>query len=128
MKQALEEDFAVPVTWVEDRSTDTAQNARFSAVILKDAGITSIILVTHATDMPRALALFTATGLTVTPAPTCFPDTSDDFPEDLIPRMSALDQSWMSIYEVLASAWRTVSRSHGGSRYAKAVQARAPNS
>jgi len=109
MKQALEEDFAVPVTWVEDRSTNTAENARFSAAILKDAGITSIVLVTHATDMPRARALFAATGLTVIPAPTRLPSTKSDFPEDLIPSMSALDQSWMSIYEMLASAWRTVS-------------------
>ncbi|TAK99046.1 MAG: YdcF family protein [Rhodospirillaceae bacterium] len=108
MKQALEEDFGVPVTWVEDRSTDTAENARFSGAILKDAGITSIVLVAHAIDMPRAFTLFSKMGLTVTPAPTCFPSTRSSFPQDLFPSMSALDQSWMSVYEVLASAWQAV--------------------
>ncbi|TAL03747.1 MAG: YdcF family protein [Rhodospirillaceae bacterium] len=105
MKQALEEDFDVPVTWVEDRSADTIENARFSAEILKSAGITTIVLVTHATHMPRAMALFMATGLTVIPAPTGFPQAIDIFPADLIPRMAALDQSQEAIYEPLAGLW-----------------------
>jgi len=84
---------------------DTAENARFSAAILKDAGLTTIVLVTHATHMPRAMALFTAAGLAMIPAPTGFPQTVDVLPADLIPRMAALDQSQEAIYELLAGLW-----------------------
>lgn len=72
MQRALREDFAWPARWVEDRSANTRQNARFSAAMLKQAGITRILLVTHAVHMPRARAYFQAAGLQVTPAPMGF--------------------------------------------------------
>jgi uncharacterized SAM-binding protein YcdF (DUF218 family) len=69
MRAMLEEELSVPVRWVEDRSRDTAENAVLSAAILKDGGIGSIVLVTHAFHMPRARAAFEAVGLVVYPAP-----------------------------------------------------------
>jgi uncharacterized SAM-binding protein YcdF (DUF218 family) len=105
MKLALEEDFAVPVKWVEDKSADTIENARFSSAILKDAGIHTIVLVTSAPHMPRAQDLFVATGLTVIPAPTGFASYVRYAPATLIPRMAALDESESAIYEILAHSW-----------------------
>jgi uncharacterized SAM-binding protein YcdF (DUF218 family) len=55
---------------LEDRSLSTRQNARFSALLLRQRGISRILLVTSATHMPRALELFEAEGLQVVPAAT----------------------------------------------------------
>lgn len=62
--------WGVPLRWAEDRSRDTAQNARESFAQLAPEGVTRIALVTHAWHMPRAQAEFAAAGFTVTPAPT----------------------------------------------------------
>ncbi|MBD5803016.1 hypothetical protein AZOA_24490 [Azoarcus sp. Aa7] len=72
MQAALEEDFRVPVRWVERASLDTQQNGRFSAVPLHAAGVRRILLVTHAAHMPRAQAAFEDAGLQVIPAPTAW--------------------------------------------------------
>src|SRR3954451_11009851 len=39
MKEALEQEFHVPVRWVEGRSDNTHENARFSAELLRGAGV-----------------------------------------------------------------------------------------
>ncbi|WP_169132534.1 YdcF family protein [Aromatoleum evansii] len=72
MQATLEEDFRVPVRWVEKASLDTQQNARFSALPLRAAGVSRILLVTHAAHMPRAQAAFEDAGLQVIPAPTAW--------------------------------------------------------
>ncbi len=72
MAESLRSDFGVTVQWMEGRSLDTADNARYSAEILKDAGIKTIALVTTALHMRRAVYEFRHTGLIVIPAPTAF--------------------------------------------------------
>ena len=72
MKTAMEEDFRVPVRWMETASLDTRQNAEFSAPQLHAAGVRRILLVTHAAHMPRAQAAFEDAGLQVIPAPTAW--------------------------------------------------------
>jgi uncharacterized SAM-binding protein YcdF (DUF218 family) len=109
MKKALEEDFAVPVKWAEDRSFDTIENAKFSAAILRENNIGTILLVTDAPHMPRALPLFQATGLTVIAAPTDFAPARDYWPADLIPRMAAFERSQTAVYEYMAVIWHSLS-------------------
>lgn len=72
MKAVLEEDFRVPVRWVENRSRDTRQNADFSAGMLRQSGVKRIVLVTHAAHMRRSVEAFEHAGLEVIPAPTAF--------------------------------------------------------
>ena len=72
MKETLEEDFRVPVKWVEGRSLDTRQNADFSAQMLLPAGVKRVVLVTHAAHMRRSVEAFEHAGLAVIPAPTAF--------------------------------------------------------
>jgi uncharacterized SAM-binding protein YcdF (DUF218 family) len=55
---------------LEDGSRTTYDNARYSAELLKELGARKILLVTSATHMRRAEALFAAQGLEVVPAPT----------------------------------------------------------
>ncbi|MFC5476132.1 YdcF family protein [Paraherbaspirillum soli] len=72
MARALREDFATPVKWLEQGSDNTAENAKFSAAILKQAGVRKIILVTDAMHMPRSQMMFAEAGLEVAAAPTIF--------------------------------------------------------
>lgn len=72
MAALLKAEFGVPVRWVEDGSRDTRENASKSALMLKAAGVKRILLVSHASHLPRAVPLFQAQGLTVIPAPTGF--------------------------------------------------------
>ncbi len=82
MADTLNNSFNVNVTWQEDKAKNTADNAIFSAAILKENGIDSIYLVTHAWHMPRAVMMFVKEGLKVTPAPTIF--TFDVIDPDLV--------------------------------------------
>lgn len=65
------------LTWLDNSSKDTAQNARVLAPMLRQSGVERIALVTHAWHMPRSLRAFEATGLHVLPAPMGFIESSD---------------------------------------------------
>jgi len=58
--------------WKESDSRNTFEDALYSAKILKEKGISRIILVTSALHMPRSVGLFEKQGLEVVPAPTDF--------------------------------------------------------
>ncbi len=51
-------DFGQQLKWLEDRSHDTRENAARSVPLLKQAGVTRIVLVTHGWHMPRAQKMF----------------------------------------------------------------------
>ncbi|UXH80312.1 YdcF family protein [Roseateles amylovorans] len=54
------EQFGFTPRWLEDRSADTRDNARFSAEMLKGQGIRRVVLVTHDVHMRRAIRAFRA--------------------------------------------------------------------
>lgn len=67
-------EFGRPLRWTEDQSRDTRENAMQSLAVLKPAGITRIVLVTHKYHMRRALRDFRdaaqrSGGVEVTAAP-----------------------------------------------------------
>ena len=70
-----EKDYGRPLTWTETESRDTRENAVRSVAILKPAGVTDLVLVTHGFHMPRAVRAFqaeaqrTGTPMRVWPAP-----------------------------------------------------------
>lgn len=72
MKAVLEDEFGVPVRWVEAASRDTEESASLSAQLLKARGVTRIALLSHGWHLPRAIPLFERQGLEVTPAPMGF--------------------------------------------------------
>lgn len=72
MKAVLGDDFRANVKWVEGKSRNTAENARFSAALLAEAKIRHVYLVTQAWHMRRAARDFESAGIQVTPAPTGF--------------------------------------------------------
>jgi uncharacterized SAM-binding protein YcdF (DUF218 family) len=102
---AFLQDLGVPAQAIvmEETSRNTRQNAAFSAALLKARGIEHILLVTSALHMPRALALFNAQGLQVTPAPTDF-EASQEPPPGLLawlPDAGALNGSALAMKELV---------------------------
>jgi uncharacterized SAM-binding protein YcdF (DUF218 family) len=53
-------DFGRPLKWIEENSRDTRENAARSVALLRKSGIKHIVLVTHGSHMPRAVAAFEA--------------------------------------------------------------------
>jgi uncharacterized SAM-binding protein YcdF (DUF218 family) len=107
MADILDREFAVKARWQEIRSRTTAENATMSAVILKEAGVNRIVLVTQAFHMPRAVRLFRSAGLEVIPAPTDFKTDSNASIAfgSLLPRISAMRNSYFALHEWLGIAW-----------------------
>jgi uncharacterized SAM-binding protein YcdF (DUF218 family) len=105
MQRVLVNEFGVPVRWVEDRSIDTHENAALSAEILKRDGIKSVLLVTHAWHMRRAMAAFEAAGLEPVAAPTRFIHPPTPIARDFVPDASALRASYYALHEWIGLLW-----------------------
>ena len=105
MKRTLEEDFRVAVRWTEDQARDTFQNARDSQALLQAEGIETVLLVTHAWHMPRAVFSFETAGLRVIAAPTRFTFPLEPRMTDFWPSMGALRASYYGLHEWLGLAW-----------------------
>jgi uncharacterized SAM-binding protein YcdF (DUF218 family) len=97
----LARSFHIRVRWREARSRDTFQNARFSAQLLRAAGVSRILLVTDADHEWRAANEFSAAGLQVLPAPTGLLGTHTRDAFDFLPNSTALAHSTEALYELL---------------------------
>ena len=105
MKSVLENDFHVPVKWVENASNNTRENAYNSFAVLKRDGITHIALVTHAWHMPRAIREFEQAGFKVIPVSTAY---TTRYKTDLlafIPTAEALLKSRLFLHEIIGMLW-----------------------
>jgi uncharacterized SAM-binding protein YcdF (DUF218 family) len=109
MEATLTAEFGVPVRWVEDRSIDTHQNATRSAEMLKRDGVGSVLLVTHAWHMRRAMLAFQSAGLAPVAAPTRFIRPSRPIWQDFIPDASALRASYYALHEWAGLLWYYIS-------------------
>ncbi|MFC5547713.1 YdcF family protein [Massilia aerilata] len=105
MATALREDFGVPVKWIEARSRDTAENAAYSAAVLRKNGVKRVLLVTDAMHMPRARMAFEHEGLEVVSAPTMFFGCQARSASSLVPSAEGMRRSWYALYELLGFAW-----------------------
>ncbi len=105
MAISLIRDFQVPVQWVEMVSPDTWQNARMSATLLRQHGISSIYVVTQAWHMRRALLAFADTGLKVTAAPTHLDHAPTPIVGDFLPNVGAWRTAYFALHEWIGYAW-----------------------
>lgn len=70
-----ERDYGRPLTWVEPESRDTRENASRSVAMLKPAGVTELLVVTHGWHVRRAVRAFeqeslrSQAGMRITAAP-----------------------------------------------------------
>ncbi len=107
-RRVFESDYRIPVRWVETAARNTSENARFSARMLKQAGIGHVILVTDAVHMRRARLAFERAGIVVTPGPTFYQETGSFDPRRLWPSAEGLRRSHAALYEWLGLAWYAV--------------------
>ncbi|WP_424191942.1 YdcF family protein [Ampullimonas aquatilis] len=105
MKQVLELELATPVNWMEGASNTSADNAAFSAALLKQAGIGRVFLVTHGWHMRRAKQEFEQAGLTVLPAPCGRTGYDGVYLADFIPHPEAILASQIVVREAIGLFW-----------------------
>jgi uncharacterized SAM-binding protein YcdF (DUF218 family) len=108
MQRLLRTEFAVDnVIWIEDTSLTTRENAINSSRLLRAHRIDTVLLVTHAAHMARALAAFRRNGIEAIAAPTLF------FNEKLaplelrawLPALSAMSDTRYVLHEWLGRIW-----------------------
>lgn len=111
MARELNEQFGLDAQWIEDRSANTAENARFSAEQLSQVGIQKIILVTEAFHMHRARAAFESAGLLVVPAPHGFQsELGMLMPSTWLPRPESVQRASLALHEIVGRWWYQVVR------------------
>ncbi|MFP4658244.1 MAG: ElyC/SanA/YdcF family protein, partial [Desulfonatronovibrionaceae bacterium] len=92
---------------LEEESMDTADHVRYLQPILEAK---EFVLVTSASHMPRAAALFRAGGLDPLPSSTDYRALHMDYsPWDFFPSANALEKTRRFFYECLGLAWARVS-------------------
>ena len=99
MRAALQQDFSVPVRWEEPAALNTGDNLRLAAAMLRQVGIGSAYLVTHAWHMRRAQLEAARAGLPVLPAAVPRPRRPDGRLADWLPRADCLAMSWLALHE-----------------------------
>jgi len=102
--------------WLQGKSQNTYEDALYSCQMIKEKGAKTIILVTSATHMPRAVGVFKKQGCDVIPSPADFTVTkaawanlwSSDWQEvliNLVPNYSNLSLTTKSLKEYIG--WET---------------------
>jgi uncharacterized SAM-binding protein YcdF (DUF218 family) len=104
MQRVLQRDFGIAPRWIETTSHTTAENAKFSAAMLRADGVSRVLLVTHSFHVPRAAAQFERDGVKVIPAPTGFQGLRRFDWLQLVPTADALRLSHIALREYLALA------------------------
>jgi uncharacterized SAM-binding protein YcdF (DUF218 family) len=105
MQAALEADFAVPVAWNEDRSRTTWENAVYTARLLQPAHATTVVLVSQAWHLPRAIWAFERVGLKALPWPAPRTVRQHGRPGDFLPSAGALRDSFHALHEMIGIAY-----------------------
>jgi uncharacterized SAM-binding protein YcdF (DUF218 family) len=113
----LEQDFQVPVRWREERSTNTFENAAFSATILSRDGVSKALVVAQDWDMPRLLWSFDQSGIGAVPSPAGVPSSgiSRVELEDFLPGYRGFQDSFYALHELLGLPyyrWRYGANAH----------------
>jgi UDP-glucose 4-epimerase len=109
MADTMQRDFLVPVQWIEGQSRDTWENAQFTAAILREHGIKSVYVVTHAWHMRRALMAFSHTGITVTAVPVRSARISEPYLAlAFVPNVSSWQTAFFAMHEWVGCAWYAV--------------------
>jgi len=107
MADALWESFGTRARWMEERSDNTSEDARYSFQILAPGGIRKIFLVTHAAHMARARRAFENAGFEVVPAPMGYLSDRGNSGSILswIPSAMGVEISSIYFHETIGALW-----------------------
>lgn len=106
MARALQEDYGIKATWIEERATTTFENGAYSAAIFKANNIARVIVVTEAWHLPRAVWSFAQAGLIAIPAPAerIYLGAYLNWRE-FLPDYSSFARSFFALHELLGLAY-----------------------
>lgn len=106
MADVLENEFGVTTIYKEGQSRNTAQNAEFSARLMKAQGLKKAFIVTNAWHMRRAMLAFTNYGVDSLAAPTAFVGGELEWSFGLfMPDAGAFRRSTFALHELLGYGW-----------------------
>ncbi len=107
MRDVLENEYHIPVRWLEDQSHTTWQNAEYTDQILYEAGIESAWVVTQAWHMPRSMSVYQNHKVNYKAAAVSYSGSipwSDGY-MNWIPQATALERSLIALHEYIGIAW-----------------------
>lgn len=99
MQWTAKNELSAEAIWREERSSDTRENARYSAKILKQNGVTKVLLVTSAWHMPRAIDCFQRAGIDAIAAPTGFRGEIFASWTSFVPHWNGLRDTCLAMHE-----------------------------
>jgi uncharacterized SAM-binding protein YcdF (DUF218 family) len=107
MQEVLQKEFNVVVDEVEKQSKTTYENAKFTAGLLTQNNHHSILLVSSAFHMPRAVEAFQQFGINVIAAPTVFMSNKQGGIQltDFFPQAYAMHESYYALHELMGRLW-----------------------
>lgn len=105
MAQRLMFQFEVREPWIESRAVNTAENAAFSADLLKPKGISAAYLVTQDWHMARAQMAYAAYGITTVPAAISTGSLNGPLRARWLPSLSAGTRSAWAVHEIIGLIW-----------------------
>ena len=108
MKTTFEQYFSIPVTWSEERSRNTYENARYTEKLLREANIETIVVIAQARDLPRIIWSFEHAGLRAHPWPAPRTSSKIDRIEDFLPNTRALAESYYALHEIIGDLYYRV--------------------
>jgi uncharacterized SAM-binding protein YcdF (DUF218 family) len=101
MRDELEQNFGVPVEFIDDTSRNTLENGSHAAKILESRNLNRVIIVSQSRDMPRLLWSFRKFGLTPLPYSLRLPDLGVNSFGMLLPSAKAFNEIYYEIHEIL---------------------------
>jgi uncharacterized SAM-binding protein YcdF (DUF218 family) len=105
MRAALDRDFGVPVAWSDDQSRTTYENALYTARLFSPERIATVVVVTHAWHLPRALWAFERAGLHALPWPVPRDFVRLQRVDDVLPSIAALHDSAHALREMIGGLY-----------------------
>ncbi len=105
MQANLKQHFNIPTYWLDIKSRNTRENARYMRGFLQLKKWDRFYLVTSAFHMPRAIQIFKNLGMQPTPAPTDYIDTHYNLfnPRAWLPQARMLMISSMALHEYVGN-------------------------
>ena len=95
----------MPVAWSEDASRTTWENAVYTARLLRPAGIGTVVLVSQAWHLPRALWAFERAGFAALPWPAPRTLWGPRQVDDFLPSIGGLRDATYALHELIGGAY-----------------------
>ncbi|MCG2812347.1 MAG: YdcF family protein [Candidatus Aminicenantes bacterium] len=97
---------------METSSRTTFEEARFVSSTLRDVSAEAVFLITSASHMPRALAIFNKFGLSVIPAPCDFSDSGKLRLFSFLPEAAILRENRLLLWEYIGAVFYKIKKTY----------------